>query len=142
MQSFLPNFFKKKQKLNAFWNQSRSQAVCGLIIYGMLMTAEQNARAYFLQCGNSIVQHKNPDEATAEILYMFFNRRSCVDEPFASRVNRVIVDAMAAKGKVIGVDPIPHIRMANFIAPRGLDLTHNNYFIMDGRYFCILYVLV
>ena len=109
-------------------------------IYGMLMTAEQNARAYFLQCGNSIVQHKNPDEATAEILYMFFNRRSCVDEPFASRVNRVIVDAMAAKGKVIGVDPIPHIRMANFIAPRGLDLSHNNYFIMDGRYFCILYI--
>ena len=109
-------------------------------IYGMLMTAEQNARAYFLQCGNSIVQHKNTDEATAEILYMFFNRRSCVDEPFASRVNRVIVDAMAAKGKVIGVDPIPHIRMANFIAPRGLDLSHNNYFIMDGRYFCILYI--
>ena len=109
-------------------------------IYGMLMTAEQNAKAYFLQCGNSIVQHKNPDEATAEILYMFFNRRSCVDEPFASRVNRVIVDAMAAKGKVIGVDPIPHIRMANFIAPRGLDLSHNNYFIMDGRYFCILYI--
>ena len=109
-------------------------------IYGMLMTAEQNARAYFLQCGNSIVQHKNPDEATAEILYMFFNRRSCVDEPFASRVNRVIVDAMASKGKVIGVDPIPHIRMANFIAPRGLDLSHNNYFIMDGRYFCILYI--
>ena len=109
-------------------------------IYGMLMTAEQNARAYFLQCGNSIVQHKNPDEATAEILYMFFNRRSCVDEPFASRVNRVIVDAMAAKGKVIGVDPIPHIRMVNFIAPRGLDLSHNNYFIMDGRYFCILYI--
>jgi len=109
-------------------------------IYGMLMTAEQNARAYFLQCGNSIVQHKNPDEATAEILYMFFNRRSCVDEPFASRVNRVIVDAMAAKGKVIGVDPIPHIRMANFIAPRGLDLSHNSYFIMDGRYFCILYI--
>lgn len=109
-------------------------------IYGMLMTAEQNARAYFLQCGNSIVQHKNPDEATAEMLYMFFNRKSCVDEPFTNRVNRVIVDAMAAKGKVIGVDPIPHIKIANFIAPRGLDLTHNNYFLMDGRYYCILYI--
>lgn len=109
-------------------------------IYGMLMTAEQNARAYFLQCGNSIVQHKNPDEATAEMLYMFFNRKSCVDEPFTNRVNRVIVDAMAAKGKVIGVDPIPHIKIANFIAPRGLDLTHNNYFLMDGRYYCVLYI--
>lgn len=109
-------------------------------IYGMLMTAEQNARAYFLQCGNSIVQHKNPDEATAEMLYMFFNRKSCVDEPFSNRVNRVIVDAMAAKGKVIGVDPIPHIKIANFVAPRGLDLTHNNYFLMDGRYYCVLYI--
>ena len=46
-------------------------------IYGMLQTAEQTARAYFMQCGNSIVQSKDPDEATAEILYMFYNRRSC-----------------------------------------------------------------
>ena len=48
-------------------------------IYGMLTTAEQNARAYFMQCGNNIIQPKNPDQATAEILYMFFNRRSCID---------------------------------------------------------------
>lgn len=27
-------------------------------IYGMLQTAEQTARAYFMQCGNSIVQSK------------------------------------------------------------------------------------
>lgn len=40
-------------------------------IYGMMQTAEQNARAYFLQCGNTILQPKDPDEATAEILYMF-----------------------------------------------------------------------
>ena len=43
-------------------------------IYGMLQTAEQTARAYFMQCGNSIVQSKDSDEATAEILYMFYNR--------------------------------------------------------------------
>ena len=109
-------------------------------IYSMLMNAEHNARAYFLQCGNNILQPKNPDEATAEILYMFFNRRSCVDEPFASRVNRVIVDTMAAKNKVIGVDPIPHIPIRHFIAPRGLDLTHHNFIIMDGRYYCFLYI--
>lgn len=109
-------------------------------IYGMLMTAEQNARAYFSQCGNSILQPKNPDQAVAEILYMFFNRRSCVDEPFNSRVNRVIVDAMAVKGKVIGVDPVPNIPVAHFIAPRGLDLSHFNHIIMDGRYFAFLYI--
>ena len=39
------------------------------------------ARAYFLQCGNGIVQPANPDEATAEILYQIFNRRSCQTEP-------------------------------------------------------------
>ncbi len=45
-----------------------------------------------MQCGNSIIQPKDPDEATAEILYMFYNRRSCTDEPFSSRVDRVVVD--------------------------------------------------
>ncbi|HBK26378.1 MAG TPA: hypothetical protein DDY90_06600, partial [Clostridiales bacterium] len=109
-------------------------------IYSMLVSAEQNARAYFMQCGNSIIQPKNPDQAAAEILYMFFNRRSCVDEPFADRVNRVIIDTMAAKGKVIGVDPIPHISVRHFIAPRGLDLSHYNYIVMDGRYYCFLYI--
>ena len=109
-------------------------------IYGMLVSAEQNARAYFMQCGNNIIQPKNPDQAVAEILYMFFNRRSCVDEPFTDRVNRVIIDTVAAKGKVIGVDPIPHIPVRHFIPPRGLDLTHYNYIIMDGRYFCFLYI--
>ena len=109
-------------------------------IYSMLMTAEQNARAYFLQCGNNILQPKNPDLATAEILYMFFNRRSCVDEPFSDRANRVVVDAMAAKNRVIGVDPVPHIPISHFIAPRGLDLTHHNFIIMDGRYYCFLFI--
>lgn len=109
-------------------------------IYSMLVSAEQNARAYFLQCGNSIIQPKNPDQAVAEILYMFFNRRSCVDEPFTDRVNRVIIDTMAAKEKVIGVDPIPHISVRHFIAPRGLDLSHYNYIVMDGRYYCFLYI--
>ena len=109
-------------------------------IYSMLQTAEQTARAYFNQCGNSIVRPSDPDEAAAEILYMFFNRRSCVDEPFPSRVNRVVVDTMAARGKIIGLDPVPHIRIANFLAPRGIDLTHYNYIVMDGLYYSFLYI--
>ena len=109
-------------------------------IYSMSVSAEQNARAYFMQCGNNIIQPQNPDQAVAEILYMFFNRRSCVDEPFTDRVNRVIIDTMAAKGKIIGIDPIPHISVRHFIAPRGLDLSHYNYIVMDGRYYCFLYI--
>ena len=71
---------------------------------------------------------------------MFFNRRSCVEEPFHSRVDRIVLDTMAAKNKVIGIDPIPHIRMAHFIAPRGIDLTYRNYIIMDGLYYSFLYI--
>ena len=109
-------------------------------IYGVLQTAEQNARTYFLQCGNTIIQPKDPDEAVAEILYMFFNKRSCVDEPFSSRVDRVVIDTMAAKNKVIGIDPIPPIKTVNFIAPRGIDLEHYNYIVMDGMYYSFLYI--
>lgn len=109
-------------------------------IYGMLHTAEQNARAYFLQCGNTIIQPEDPDEAAAEMLYMFFNRNSCTNEPFSSRVERVVADAMASKNRIIGIDPVPRIRITNFIGPRGLDLTHYNYIIMDGLYYSFLYI--
>ena len=63
-----------------------------------------------------------------------------MEEPFSSRVNRVVIDTMAAKGKVIGIDPIPPIKISHFIAPRGIDLSHYNYILMDGLYYSFLYV--
>ncbi|HIS76139.1 MAG TPA: hypothetical protein IAB51_04920 [Candidatus Merdivicinus excrementipullorum] len=109
-------------------------------IYSMLQTAAQNAKAYFIQCGNTIVEPQDPDEATAEILYQYFNRQSCIEEPFSSRVQRVVMDTMAAKNKVIGLDPVPNIRISHFIAPRGIDLSHSNYIVMDGLYYSFLYI--
>ena len=88
-------------------------------VYSALQTAEQNARAYFLQCGNSIIQPADPDEAAAEVLYMFFNRQSCVDEPFSARVNRVVLDTMAARSKVIGIDPVPKINCGTLPSSAG-----------------------
>lgn len=85
-----------------------------------------------MQCGNAIVQPEDEDVFTAEVLYMFFNRSSCCNEPFQSRVERVVVDTMQAKGKIIGLDAVPHIRPANFIAPRGIDFSHYNFVVMDG----------
>ena len=104
-------------------------------VYAALQTVTQNARTYFAQCGNSIVQPKDEDAFVAEILYMYFNRRSCVEDPFQSRLNRVVVDAMTAKKRVVGVDPVPKIRAVNFVAPRGLDLSHPGYIVMDGMYY-------
>ena len=109
-------------------------------IYGMIQTAVQNAKTYFMQCGNAIVQPEDEEAFTAEVLYMFFNRSSCVNEPFQSRVERVIVDTMQAKGKIIGLDAVPHIRPANFIAPRGIDFSHYNFVVMDGMYYSVMHI--
>ena len=109
-------------------------------IYGMIQTAVQNAKTYFMQCGNAIVQPEDEDAFTAEMLYMFFNRSSCVNEPFQSRVERVVVDTMQAKGKIIGLDAVPHIRHANFIAPRGIDFSHYNFVVMDGMYYSVMHI--
>ena len=109
-------------------------------IYGMIQTAVQNTKTYFMQCGNAIVQPEDEDAFTAEMLYMFFNRSSCVNEPFQSRVERVVVDTMKAKGKIIGLDAVPHIRPANFIAPRGIDFSHYNFVVMDGMYYSVMHI--
>ena len=103
-----------------------------------LTAVEQTARQYFNYCGNSIIKWKNPNNAVAEILYTYFNRNSCVNESFQSRVNRVIKDHMESKGLVPGKDPVPKIRFLNYISPRGIDFTHNNYFVMDGLYYTVL----
>ena len=71
---------------------------------------------------------------------MYLNRRSCVDYPFQNRLIRVVMDAMTAKNRVIGIDPVPSIRAVNFVAPRGLDLTHAGYIVMDGAYYTYLYI--
>jgi len=109
-------------------------------IYSMIQTTVQNAKSYFMQCGNAVVQPKDEDSFAAEILYMFFNRKSCTDEPFSSRLERIVMDTMITKNKTIGVDSVPPIRAVNFIAPRGIDFTHRNYILMDGVYYSFLYI--
>jgi len=109
-------------------------------VYGTIQGVVQTAKSYFAQCGNAVVQPDDEDAFAAEILYVFFNRKSCAEEPFQSRMERVVVDTMAAKDRVLGVDPVPNIRTAHFIAPRGIDFTNHNYVIMDGVYFAFLYV--
>ena len=109
-------------------------------IYAKIEAAAQNARAYFAQCGNNILQPQNEDEAVAEILYTYFNRNSCTDEPFSDRVQRIILDRMKMDGKTLGVDTIPDIPVLDFVSPRGIDLTHSSYVIMDGLYYTFLYI--
>jgi len=86
------------------------------------------------------VQPKDEDTFAAEILYMFFNRKSCTDEPFSARLERIVMDTMAAKKKTLGVDPVPPIRAVNFVTPRGIDFNRYSYIVMDGVYYSFLYI--
>jgi hypothetical protein len=109
-------------------------------IYQTLQSAAQTFKSYLSQCGNNVLVHKNEDIFLGETLYMFFNRRSSIDEPFNSRVQRVIADTMTSKGRILGKDEIPAIPIVNYIAPRGLDLSHIGYIVMDGMYYTFLYI--
>lgn len=109
-------------------------------IYKTLMSSVHTAISYLGRCGNSVVKPDNEDVFQAEVLYLFFNRRSSVEEPFDRRVKKVIMDTMKASGRVYGKDAIPKIPVVNYIAPRGLDLSHTGYIIMDGMYYTFIYI--
>ena len=110
------------------------------VVWQTLNSATQTARSYFKQCGNHIVVAKNEDQHVGEILYNFFNRRSSIEEPFQSRIQRVVQDTMKSKNRILGRDEIPAIPAINYIAPRGIDFTHPGYMIMDGMYYTFLYL--
>ena len=61
-------------------------------------------------------------------------------EDYAKIYSMLQTAEQTARGKIIGLDPVPHIRIANFLAPRGIDLTHYNYIVMDGLYYSFLYI--
>lgn len=111
-----------------------------LVIHQTLNQAAQTAKNCLENCGNHVKVPKNQDMATGEMLYMFFNRRSSLKETFNQRIQRCVADTMIQQNLTIGIDPIPDISPINFIAPRGIDLSHSRYVIMDGLYYSTMYV--
>lgn len=111
-------------------------------IYVQLTNAAATAKTYLAQCGNNIIEPSNEDINTAEILYGFFNRRTSIDEPFQYRVYRVHEDTIKAKNASSSNNPNAPVEppVVDYIAPRGLDISHVNYLIMDGLYYTFLYI--
>lgn len=109
-------------------------------IFQTIENAVNLVKSYFSRCGNSIVETENEDFHIGSILYMFFNRRSSIEEPFISRIKRVNRDTLIAKDRIPGIDPLPPVPAVNYIAPRGIDLSHSKYLIMDGLYYTFLYI--
>lgn len=92
------------------------------------------------RCGCESLSFQSTDEEDyfhAEVLYQFYNRNSSHDEPLSDRVIRVTKDYMAMHGMTAGVDPYPDIPVKDYIAPRGVDFSHPDFFICDGSYTCV-----
>ena len=81
-------------------------------------------------------------EALTRRFFLIFEYESLRgdSEDYAKIYSMLQTAEQTARGKIIGLDPVPHIRIANFLAPRGIDLTHYNYIVMDGLYYSFLYI--
>ena len=99
-----------------------------------LQTAARTAANYLRQCGNSVVQHENEDEAAAEMLYTFLCRRESTDVPFLQRISHIASNYIKAG---CSIDEIP---VGDFFAPSQLDFTHGSYLRIDGTYYAYLLV--
>ncbi len=109
-------------------------------IIATLNNVYSTAKTYFHQCGNKVVEPQNEDLFLGEILYCFFNKRSSQEEPFSARMNRVVNDVFIERDLDITKDSVPEMPIAALVSPRGIDLTHFNYIIMDGLYYTFLYI--
>ena len=96
-------------------------------------------KGFFNSIGNEIIEHEKEDYFLTELLYMYYNRRSCITETFDERVERIVSDAKKIHG-LSDRDPLPFIPISDLIAPRGIDFTNSKYVIMDGLYQCHLYI--
>ena len=99
-----------------------------------LQTSARTAVNYLRQCGNTIVNHDDEDEATAEILYHVLCRKESNEHPFQQKVQDVI-EQYIATGR-----PIDNIPTNEFFAPGEIDFSHGRYICIDGIYYAYLLV--
>ena len=96
-----------------------------------LMTAEQTAKTYLLQCGNKIVEPESEDEATVELLYELLNRKTSTETSLSTRSNEVIARHLFRDG----TDELGDIPAAEFFAPPSMDFRPAHYLHIDGPYY-------
>lgn len=101
-----------------------------------LMTAEQTAKTYLLQCGNKIVEQESEDEATVELLYELLNRKTSTETSLSTRSNEVIARHLFRDG----TDELGDIPAAEFFAPPSMDFRHAHYLHIDGTYYSYLLI--
>lgn len=105
-------------------------------IYSELDSAAATLMAILDMCGNTFPSTDDIDASrnTMEILYLLFNRKAYIDEPFSARYARVKRDIYAESKRNDPFAPIPNIAISRALAPHGLNFTRPDYYIQDGLY--------
>lgn len=96
----------------------------------------QEVEAGFKALGNKVAasKFKDEDRAIANILYNYYNRSICNEEPFSSRVKRITDDIKRINGLQEG-DPLPDVDFKAMLAPKGIDFLESpSYMVIDGMY--------
>lgn len=92
------------------------------------------AQGQLNRCGNMVTPVFD-NNSIYHILYRLFNRKTYIRDPFEERYRRVMTDTQEAYG-----DTVTEINPNQLYAPRGIDLTHKDYIIMDGMYYTFFFI--
>lgn len=88
----------------------------------------------FASMGNIVIDNGTEKASydAGEILYYYFNRTTCREEPFLSRITRINNDfeIYNANQSVKAKD----LYDVEYLAPKGIYFTNSNYMYMDGSY--------
>jgi len=103
-----------------------------------LYTTYNDIHYYFNRMGNSIVMHEDENLFLANLIYTGFNPKSSVNETLEDRMYRINFD-YEVYYKSIGKE-LKEVPLDNYFAPRGLDITNENYIILDGMYCTYLFL--
>lgn len=105
------------------------------ILTDMDTTRQSIKNAFVNGMGNPVIDYgyeKSSYEA-GEILYYILNRKTCREETFSERIERIVEDAdlyNSSKAVTKKKDPLD----VDFFAPKGLVFSSNDYAMIDGQY--------
>ena len=103
------------------------------VIYGDMEATKQNIVSVFASTKNTIIDYgyENATFEAGEILYYFFNRKTCREESLPERIARINSDVnnynLATSKNLNTLD-------VDYISPKGLYFTNREYVYIDGSY--------
>ncbi len=104
-------------------------------IFTEMETTRQFIINAFLCMGNPVIDYgyDRSSYESGEILYYILNRKTCRDELFSDRINRIVgdVELYNSTGNNLKNEDALDV---DFFAPKGLEFSNNDYAMIDGQY--------